>query len=172
MRYTALEREVEIRRVQDEDSRDEVSRLFHTSHALIADHSLRRFWLDELMGKGSPENPQGELFLAESETRLIGGIVFFDPKNTTGCTYYDRPDVASIGPFAVMPEFQGHGLGGAMLSVIESRAQESGAKELALDIAPEATQDLQKFLRQGYRFAENVRYPGSDRRCVVLSKPL
>jgi GNAT superfamily N-acetyltransferase len=173
MRYTALEREVEFRKVTPEDSAEDINRLFHTSHALQADHSLRRFWLAELLGEGSPENPKGELFLAVSEgVRLIGGAVFYDAENTRGCPYFDKPNIASIGPFAVMPEFQGHGLGGALLQFIEDRARETGAEELALDIPPEATQTLQKYLQQGYRFAENARWPGSDRRCVILSKRL
>jgi GNAT superfamily N-acetyltransferase len=173
MRYTALEREVEIRRVSAEDSKEEINRLFHTSHALLADVGLRRFWIDELMGEGSPENPKGELYLALDEKgRAIGGIVFFDAENTRGCPFFNRPNVASIGPFAIMPEFQGHGLGGAMLSFVEDRAQESGAEDVAVDIAPEATGQLQKFLQRGYRFAENTRWPGSEKRCVVLAKKL
>lgn len=172
MRYTALDREVEIRPVSAEESEAEIDRLFHTFHALLADHSLRRYWLDDLMGKGSPENPHGELIIANSETRLIGGIVFFDQKNTSGCPFYNKDEVASIGPFAIMPEFQGHGLGGAMLGYVEDRAREAGAKELALDIAPEATQALNRFLKEGYRYVENARWPGATRHCVVLSKTL
>jgi GNAT superfamily N-acetyltransferase len=173
MRYTALEREVEIRKVEAEDSRDEINRLFHTAHALLADTSLRRFYLDEFLGEGSPENPKGELFVAASFDRLIGGIVFFDAQNTSGCPYYNRPGVASVGPFAIVPEFQGHGLGAAMLSVIEDRARETGATELAMEIAPEATQTLQKFLKDGFRFAESARWAGDEPgRCLVLTKPL
>jgi len=173
MRYTALEREVEIRLATSDDSKEEIFRLFHTSHALLADLSLRRFWLEEFLGTGSPENPQGELYLAIVEgTRIIGGIVFFDAKNTAGCPFYDRPNVASIGPFAIMPEYQGHGLGGVMIEFAERRAKETGAEELALDIPPEATAALQKYLKLGFRFAENARWPGSERRCVVLSKRL
>lgn len=173
MRYTALEREVEIRRVAPEDSKEEINRLFHTAHALLTDQGLRRYWIDELMGDGSPENPQGELYLAfDEKARAIAGIVFFDAANTRGCPFFDKPGVASIGPFAIMPEFQGHGLGGAMLGFVEDRARETGAEEIALDIAPEATQQLQNYLQRGYRFAENARWPGSDKRCVVLSKML
>jgi GNAT superfamily N-acetyltransferase len=169
MRYTALEREVEIRPMTADDSTVEIDRLFHTSHALLADHALRRYYPDEMFGKGSVENPRGELFVAQSETRLIGGLVFFDPENTKGCPFYDRPDVASIGPFAIMPEFQGHGLGGAMLQVVQQRAREAGAVELGLDIAPEAIQSMNKFIKDGFRYVENARWEGSTRRCVILS---
>lgn len=173
MRYTALEREVEIRKVTEKDSREEINRLFHTHHAVVADASLRRFYLDELLGEGSSENPKGELYLAIAEDdKILGGLVFFDTENTRGCPYYDRPGVASIGPFAVVPQFQGHGLGGAMLELIEARAKESGAKELALDISPEATHSLQNFLKRGFRFAENARWPESSARCLVLTKQI
>ena len=173
MRYTALEREVEIRKVAEGDSREEINRLFHTHHAVMADASLRRFYLDELLGQGSTENPKGELYLAIAEDdKVLGGLVFFDPENTRGCPYYDKPGVASIGPFAVVPQFQGHGLGGAMLQLVENRAKEAGAKELALDISPEDTHSLHTFLRQGFRFAENARWPDSNSRCLVLTKQL
>ncbi len=172
MRYTALDREVEIRPVSAAENETEIDRLFHTFHALLADHALRRYWLDDLVGRGSPENPHGELIVANSETRMIGGIVFFDPKNTSGCPFYDREDVASIGPFAVMPEFQGHGLGAVMLRYVEDRAREAGAKELALDIAPNATDALNRFIKEGYRYVESARWPGSTRASVVMSKAL
>lgn len=172
MRYTALEREVEIRLAGAQDSAETVDRLFHLSHALLADHRLRRFHLDSLLGDGSPENPHGELYLADAEGRIIAGVVFYDPENTSGCPYYDRPDVASLGPLAIVPEFQGHGLGGAMLRFVEERAVEVGAKELALEITPEATNALNKFLKEGYRFAENARYNDGQQRCIVMTKSL
>jgi GNAT superfamily N-acetyltransferase len=171
MRYTALEREVEIRKGTEQDPKEQIDDLFHTAHALISDHALHRYSLDGLFGQ-EKDQPHGELYLAVSEPRLIGGLIFFDPANTKGCPYFDRPDVASIGPFAVVPEFQGHGLGDAMLEMIEARARESGAKELALEIAPEATHALQHFLKQGFRFAETARRQGSSEKSIILSKSL
>lgn len=173
MRYTALEREVEIRAFLPTDSKEEVDRLFHTAHALLADTALRRYWLSALTGgEASPENPTGELFVAESETGLIGALVFFDPKNTRGCPIYDRPKVASLGAFAIPPAFQGHGLGGAMLSFIEEHAREIGADDLTIEVAPDMPHALTKFLKDGYRYAENAKWEDCAKKCVILHKPL
>lgn len=173
MRYTALEREVEIRAFSPADSAEEVNRLFHTPHALLADTMLRRFWIDALTGgETPPETPRGELIVAESETGLIGALVFFDPENTSGCPFYDRPNVASLGAFAIQPSFQGHGLGSAMLEYVEGRARETGADELAVEIAPDMPTALNKFLKDGYRYAENANWADCGKKCVILHKPL
>jgi len=173
MRYTALEREVEIRAFGESDSAEEVDRLFQTAHARLADAELRRYWIEALTGgESSPENPKGDLFVAESETGLIGALVFFDAENTQGCPFYERPKVASLGAFAILPAFQGHGLGSAMLSFIEEHARETGAEELCVEIAPDAPHSLNKFLKDGYRYAENATWADCGKKCVILHKTL
>lgn len=173
MRYTALEREVEIRALRPTDAVEEIDRLFHTPHALMADFALRRYSRANL-GEGKLEEgePAGETYVAESESGLIGAAVFFDPENTRGCPFYDRPGVASLGPFAIQPAFQGHGLGSAMLSFLETRARETGADELAVELSPNAPHSLNKFLKEGYRYAENANWADCGQKCVILHKPL
>lgn len=60
-------------------------------------------------------------WVVESEGRILGGLILVFEE-----------DHASIANIAVDPKFQGHGIGGELIALAESKARESNYTELRL----------------------------------------
>lgn len=86
--------------------------------------------------------------------------------------WLDRPEVASLGQFAVLPEWQSTGLGARLLDLAERRAAETGAEEIALDTAEPAEHLVALYRRRGYRFVEHAQWSHTNYRSVIMSKPV
>jgi GNAT superfamily N-acetyltransferase len=144
--------------------------LLHESYASLAALGLRYLatWQpDEITLERALS---GECYVAIEKDRIVGTVVFKDPSRTCGCDWYDRPEVASFGQFAVLPELQGRGIGGALLDLCEQRAHETGAAELACDTAQPAEHLIRFYEKRGYRQIETVQWEETNYRSVILSK--
>jgi len=116
---------------------------------------------------------QGECFVATSSGNVIvGTIVFRNGAQTKGCPWYDRPEVASFGQFAVEPGLQSNGLGRRLLAHVEERARASGSGEIALDTAEPARHLVDWYGRLGYRAIETAQWGHTNYRSVIMSKTL
>jgi GNAT superfamily N-acetyltransferase len=115
---------------------------------------------------------QGTCLVAVLDHKLCGTILFRRPEQTAGCAWYDRPEVASLGQFAVDPQIQARGTGLQLLNEVERLAVLSGAHELALDTAEPATHLVEWYTRLGYRFIEHAQWSHTNYRSVILSKRL
>ena len=115
---------------------------------------------------------ESECYIALQGDRLVGTINFKAPATTRGCGWYDRPEVASFGQFGVEPDLQGAGVGRALLSVVEARAIEVGAAELALDTAEPAAHLQALYRRWGYRRVGWADWEETNYRSVIMSKAL
>jgi len=115
---------------------------------------------------------QGDCFVAVADETIVGTILFRNAAQTKGCTWYDRPEVASFGQFAVEPKLQSAGLGRRLISYVEDRGRASGASEIALDTAEPATHLVNWYGRLGYRFVETAQWKHTNYRSVIMSKPL
>jgi len=92
------------------------------------------------------------------------------PPRTKGSPWYDRPEVASFGQFAVDPRLQNNGLGRRLIAHVEAQAATSGARELALDTAEPALHLVEWYTRLGYRFIEHAQWQHTNYLSVLLSK--
>ena len=161
-----------IRPWRDTDSIEELTELLHRAYAGLAAMGLR-YWATHQSAEVTLKRiQQGTCLVAEQDGVIRGSIVFRDATQTSGCPWYDRPDVASFGQFGVDPELQKNGLGRRLLAEVESLAAESGAGELALDTAEPATHLVGWYTRLGYRFIEHAQWQHTNYRSVVLSKSL
>jgi GNAT superfamily N-acetyltransferase len=109
--------------------------------------------------------------VAEIDDRIVGTILFEDAATTAGCGYYDRPGVASFHQFAVEPEWQGRGIGSRLLAHVEARAAETGAAEIALDTAEEATHLIALYNRRGYCIVDHADWDETNYVSVIMSRP-
>ncbi|GAA5035083.1 GNAT family N-acetyltransferase [Microbacterium fluvii] len=76
-----------------------------------------------------------------------------------------------VGRIAIAPDQQGDGLGPRLLDVVEQRGREHGCTEAELFTGSLSTQNLELYLRLGYRETERV--PQSEGiEQVFLRKPL
>lgn len=150
----------------------ELTGLLHRAYAGLAAQGLRYVasWQDDALTLKRAAG--GQCFLLLRERRMVGTVVFRPAHLTSGCTWYDRPEVASFGQFAVEPDLQCHGLGGRLLELCEQRARETGAAELACDTAEPAEHLVRFYTRRGYRLVETARWEVTNYRSVILSKAL
>lgn len=165
--------EVLIRRFsEDEDRISELTELLHRGYARLAEMGLRfvATYQDDATTLSRIEN--AECYVAETNGKIAGTILFRDPCRTGSCAWYDRPEVASFGQFAVEPSLQGLGIGSMLMEKVEERARETGAQEIALDTAEPAVHLIQYYERRGYRIVDTVRWDVTNYRSVIMSKRL
>lgn len=110
--------------------------------------------------------------MAVSDEVVVATITLADAGTASGSPFYDRPDVADFGQFAVRPTFQRRGIGSRLIEIVEARAREKGVTELALDTSERATGLIAMYTDKGYRFIEYARWPSVNYRSVILSKTL
>lgn len=155
-----------------EDNLSELTGLLHRAYARLADLGLRfvATYQDDSITR---DRMQGaECYVALRNGHLVGTILFRNASSTDGCPWYARQEVASFGQYAVEPDLQGTGIGSALLAVVEERARETGAAEIALDTAEPAHHLIEMYQSKGYRFIEYVQWDITNYRSVILSKSL
>lgn len=162
----------EIRPLKPTDSLAELTVFLHRAYRPLADRGMRFLatYQDEKTTLERTQN--GECYLAFLSNALAGTATLYPENQTKGSPWYDRPDVASFGQFAVEPAFQGRGLGSHILAFIEARARARGTAELALDTAEPATTLIAFYAARGYRLIENVQWEMANYRSVIMSKTL
>jgi GNAT superfamily N-acetyltransferase len=115
---------------------------------------------------------RGETIVAIEGTTLVATVTLASAAATDGSPLYDRPDVASLGQFAVRPSYQRQGVGSALMNRAEQRAAEQGAAELALDTSEQAHGLIALYQTRGYRFIEHSQWPDTNYRSMVFAKRL
>jgi GNAT superfamily N-acetyltransferase len=159
-----------IRLIGPDDSVAELTLLLHRAYGALAERGMRFFASHQDEDQTRKRIARGECYLAIHQTRMIGTITWRDAGQTSGKPWYDRPDVASFGQFAVEPSWQGRGIGSRLLAVAEQRAAMTGAAELALDTAEPAHDLIRFYNKRGYRFIEYVQWDVVNYRSALLSK--
>lgn len=190
---------IEVRRLSPYDSLEELTALLHRAYRAQMEMGLRplagrqdvattrrrcasgecyvavRHGPDCLLRCGSDEG-SGSAGVCTCSTaggsRLIGTILFHEVEDAQGPPWFQRPEVDSFSQFAVDPEYQGCGVGGRLLTIVEQRAVACGAAELGLSMAEPDTALFNYYRRRGYRFIEHWRWPYTNYRSAILSKSL
>lgn len=159
-----------IRPISPADSIPDLTRLLHRAYARLAAMGLRYMATHQSDDVTQDRVSQGECYLAFDDDRLVGTIMFKPADRTSGSPWLDRPGVASLGQFAVDPACQAAGLGGRLMDLVEARAVQTGAAEIALDTAEPATHLVTWYERRGYRLIEHAQWKHTNYRSVIMSK--
>jgi GNAT superfamily N-acetyltransferase len=161
-----------LRPLAPTDSLAELTALLHRAYAALAQSGLKFLasWQDEEVTR--QRISAQECWVAELDGRIIATATLRPPGQSRGTPWYERADVAEIGQFAVEPDFQGSGLGTALLQQLEVRARTLGALHLAMDTAEGATRLIHYYQRLGYAFVEHVQWEVTNYRSMVFSKKL
>lgn len=146
--------------------------MLHRAYAALAQRGMHFLASHQTVDVTRRRLAKGECWVAVARDAIIGTIVLKDPASTNGAPWYDRPDVASFGQFAVEPAWQSRGLGSALLDQVERRAREKGITHLALDTAETADDLIAFYARRGYRFVEYTKWDDVNYRSVIMSKRL
>jgi GNAT superfamily N-acetyltransferase len=177
---------VEIRRLEPEDSIDELTDLLHRAYARLGDMGLNYMAVDQDVDVTRRRVDQGTCYLAVAGTgRICGTIVLHAPlegepspgtslreERGDGAAWLKRPGIAHFGQFAVDPDIQGQGIGARLMGTVEAQARSLNATEIALDTAEPATHLVALYAHHGYRLVGYAQWPGKTYRSAVLSKKL
>lgn len=172
---------ITTRRLAPSDSIPEMTRLLHRAYAKQVAMGLQ-----PLAGRQTAEVTEqrvfsGECYVAvdhaagvQSRTgqKLVGTILFHEVEESQGPPWFEKPEVASFSQLAVDPDYQGCGIGRMLLDLVEQRAKENGAKELALSMADPDRELFDFYARRGYRLIEYWKWPYTNYRSAILSKTL
>lgn len=160
-----------IRALAETDSLAELTALLHAAYAQLGQLGFNYTAVDQGEDETRRRIAGGECYVACEDGRLIGTIMFY--RNSKGHhPWYSRPDVATVGQFAVAPAFQKRGIGARLMALAEDRAVATGAAEIALDTSEGATHLIAWYTRLGYRRVAHAQWTGKTYRSVILSKAL
>lgn len=161
---------ITLRRLSVSDSPHELTAMLHRAFSRLGQMGLNCTCVDQSVEVTRERSGKGECYIAVCNERIVGTITFCRPDPRSRSVWYHRRSVASVHQLGVDPEFQGTGLGTALLGFAESWARAHGYQELALDTAQPARHLLAFYRGRGFRIVEAVRFPDKRYRSVVLSK--
>lgn len=162
-----------IRLVNDSDSFDALTDLLHRAYAPLAAQGFRYLATHQDVDTTRRRAARGECYVMVEEAQIVGTIVLISVSGRHPyCAWYDRPEVAVLSQFAIEPQLQGRGRGGALMQFAEQRAQQLGAREVAVDTAEHAVHLLRFYDKRGYREVAREQWEHTNYRSIVLSKAL
>lgn len=153
---------------------DALTQMIHRAYARLADAGFAY-----VAASQSPELTKlrceiASCWIARDEEAVVGTIAYNPgtPRTTPYPPWYGREDVAFFSQFAVAPEYQGRGIGDALLQLAQMQALADGKREIACDTAAEATTLVGYYLERGFRVVDEHTWPRANYTSVVLSKTL
>ena len=163
---------VNIRRIRDDDSLDQLTQLLHRAYAGLASRGMSFVASYQDVETTRSRIADGHCFVAESEGELVATITVYLETPESKCLHYLREGVARFGQFGVDPSLRGQGIGRALLAQAESFASANGYLEMALDTAEGAQDLIDLYKRWGYRNIGSVDWDLTNYVSVVMSKKL
>jgi GNAT superfamily N-acetyltransferase len=163
---------IEYRCLQPSDDLEALTHLLHDAYAPLAAAGMRFVASHQDVETTRQRLAKGETFVAVSGDQIVGTITLAEAAATRGSPFYDRPDAADFGQFAVRPDLQRRRIGSELIAMVEQRAREKGVVELALNTSEHATGLIAMYKKKGYRFIEYVQWDDVNYRSVILSKTL
>jgi len=151
------------------DSVEAITALLHEAYGPLAESGMRFLATHQDAEVTRRRMDRGETIVATDAGHIIGVITLKSVAATSGTPFYDRPDVASFEQLAVSPSHQGTGVGSTLMTLVERRAAELGAAELALDTSEDAKRLIALYQARGYRFVETCQWDVTNYRSVVMA---
>ncbi|MCR2800177.1 GNAT family N-acetyltransferase [Microbacterium sp. zg-Y818] len=133
----------------------------------------RAAFVSEALIYGDPDMPPLTQTLEEVQAELVDnlGCVALDDARIVGAVRARRDgELLLIGRIAIAPDQQGRGIGTTLLTAVEQRGRDAGARTAELFTGSLSEANLRLYEREGYTESERVPGDGSDQ--VFLQKPL
>ncbi len=152
------------------DDLGELTRLIRRAYASLAAMGLRYVgtWQDEEVTASRIEG--AECYLAFVDQQLVGTVTLH--RYEEGIPFYERDDVASFGQLCVEPEWQGRGIGGRLVDLVEARARRMGVAWIACDTAEHAHHLIARYRRRGYQQVDEADWDMTNYVSVILALEL
>jgi predicted N-acetyltransferase YhbS len=116
-------RTIVYRYLDARDDLDALTAMLHDAYAPLAAAGMRYVAAYQDTATMRERTERGETIVATDEGDVIGIVTLADVARTTGTPFYDRPDVAMFGQYAVRPSHQRRGIGAQLVKLVEERAR-------------------------------------------------
>src|SRR5437764_450818 len=110
---------VTLRLLTPADSLLDLTALLHRAYGALAARGMKYLASHQDLEVTRQRISRGECWLAEADGQIIGTVTLRDAAHTKGSPWYDRPEVASFGQFAVDPGWQRRGVGSMLMRRVE-----------------------------------------------------
>lgn len=151
---------------------DPLTKLLHEAYAPLAAQGMKYLATHQPPSKTLERLIEGESYLAFFNEDVVGTVTLYREKMQSTCDYYRQSGVFSFGQFAIRHEIKGRGIGSQMMDLVESRAKELGARELALDTSEHAGTLIAMYEKRGYKHVAFTKWEVTNYRSVIMSKVL
>lgn len=163
---------LEIKIITDDQSFERVTDILHAGYAQLAALGFNYMAVDQPVEVTRKRAMGAECYAVEKDGDIVGTVTLMPPLSRKYHPYYERPDVAIFGQFAVDPTLQQGGIGKHVVQFLEQRARDLGASELACDTAEGATHLVEWYTRMGYEQVDKTDWPHATYTSVIFSKTL
>jgi len=162
-----------IRRLRPEDSLEELTHLVHAAYAARLAEGLRFVGTHQTVEITAERIAGGHAFVAADGERLIGTVIARPPQAKSSAPLYREPRTWSFGQLAVLPEFNGRGLGWQLQVSAVELALEHGARTMALDTAAPAQRLIALYETWGYQIVGRADWrPTTNYESVLMARPI
>jgi uncharacterized damage-inducible protein DinB/GNAT superfamily N-acetyltransferase len=169
---------IQIRPLAARDSLDALTRLLHAAYAPLAAQGMNFSAATQDSETTARRAAEGQCFVAECAGELVGTVTVcgpYDPVQSpwaAAVPWFRERDTAHFHQFAVHPQWQGRGVGRALLERCEAWAREQQYRRMALDTAEPAASLRALYARLGYADVGHVQWEGKLYRSVIMQKAL
>lgn len=165
-------RDILYRYLPTSDDAVGITEMLHEAYASLAAQGMRYLASHQHPETTKVRLSKGETIVAVDAGTIVGIVTLSDADKTQGSAFYNLPDVASFGQFAVRPSHQGRGIASALMNLVEQRAAEKGIRQLALDTSENAAGLIEMYKARGYQFVEYIQWDVTNYRSMVFAKTL
>lgn len=146
--------------------------MLHESYRPLAEKGMRYLATHQKSDVTLRRLNKGASFLGFIGDELVSTITVVKGSSAEECLWYQKPEVFFFTQFAVRPKYQGLGLGGKLMDLIERYADDEDAHEISLDTSEHAHHLISMYKARGYRFVGHTQWDLTNYRSVILSKAL
>jgi GNAT superfamily N-acetyltransferase len=158
-----LQTAMNIRLLFATDDLVELTEIIHTAYARRGAEDLRFWATHQTVEDTKARFESGQGLIAEVDGRMVGTITARPPD----------PDTWSLCQFAVLPQFQGAGVGRRLHDAAVDYVRTQGGRVVAFDTAAPAKKLIKMYLRWGYQQVGEVDWrPFTNYLSVVLMRPV
>lgn len=155
------------------DSLAELTELLHRAYVSLAAAGFAYVASHQSEETTRARAGSGECWVGVLDGRLVATATLVAPGAARGAPWYERARVSRLQQLAVDPSLQGRGVGSALMDLLEARAREIGAEEIAIDTAEGAERLIRMYESRGYRLVGHVDWrPRTNYRSVIMSLSL
>ena len=161
---------IQLRELHAEDSIEQITEMLHRAFARLGEMGVSCSCASQTAEVTRKRISRGSCYVALQGERIVGTVTVYETDLASESAHYRDAQVASVRQLGVDPDFQGKGIGSALLQVARSWARRHGYSWLALDTPEPACHLIQYYSALGFKMAETLQFSGRPYRSVLFAQ--